>query len=401
MTDAQDKLLLLNRAADWEVGEEVTCPFQPPRREGLVFYRAWAGGRRITLFKSLLTSACERDCAYCPFRAGRDFRRVTFQPEEFATVFIRLYRLGRVQGLFLSSGLAGGGVRTQDRLLDTAEILRRREGYRGYLHLKLMPGAEKEQVLRAMQLADRVSVNLEAPGARYLQRLAPHKRYWAELRTLLQWVAEIQSTLDPRDYGLRRWPSVTTQFVVGPAGERDRDLLAVAAEWLPRLNLRRVYFSAFRPVPDTPLEHHPAEDPQRVRRLDQAFFLLRDYGFTLEELPLDAQGNLPRGVDPKQYWANQHLLHAPLEINTASREELLRVPGLGPRRVDVLLQARRERPLRSLEDLRALGVPAQRMAPYILLEGRRPPWQAPLWPDMPPQVTQPRRRRRAVRREAL
>lgn len=379
MEALNEKLFLLNQAADWDQGEEASCPHLTPRRQGgLVLYRAQAGGRRITLFKTLLTSACERDCAYCPFRAGRNFRRATFQPAELAATFMHLYRRNVAQGLFLSSGIAGGGQHTQDRLLATAEILRQREGYRGYLHLKLMPGADKEQVLRAMQLADRISVNLEAPGARYLQRLAPHKRYWGELLQLLRWVAEIQQAHRPAEFGLRRWPSVTTQFVVGAAGESDRDLLTVAAEWLPQLTLRRVYFSPFRPIPDTPLEGHPPEDPRRAHHLHQAFFLLRDYGFALEELSLDAQGNLPRHQDPKQAWADAHLRERPVELNTAPKEQLLRVPGLGPRRVRRLLRLRREVRLRSVEQLRALGFPVQRMLPYILLDGRRPPQQLPL-----------------------
>ena len=376
MNALTEKLSLLNQAADWDLGEEATCPKRAPhRQEDIVLYRAQAGGRRITLFKTLLTSACERDCAYCPFRAGRDFRRASYRPEELAAVFMQLHRQGVAQGLFLSSGIAGGGQRTQDRLLATAEILRRREGYRGYLHLKLMPGADKEQVLRTMQLADRISVNLEAPGARFLQRLAPHKRYWGELLQLLRWVAEIQQEHHPAEFGLPRWPSVTTQFVVGAAGESDRDLLAVAAEWLPKLTLRRVYFSPFRPIPDTPLEHLPPEDPRRAQHLHQAFFLLRDYSFVLEELPLDEQGNLPRHSDPKQAWADAHLREHPVELNTAPKERLLRVPGLGPRRVGLLLRVRREVRLRSVEQLRALGFPVQRMSPYILLDGRRPPQQ--------------------------
>ncbi len=386
MDEPLEKLRFLSQAADWDVGEEGPCPRQGPffHPAGQI-YPAWAQGKRVALFKALLTSACERDCAYCPFRAGRSVPRMTFQPDDFAALFIRLYRRGEVQGLFLSSGIVGGGQRTQDRLLATAEILRRREGYRGYLHLKIMPGADRDQVLRAMQLADRISINLEAPGARYLQRLAPRKRFWGELVQVLHWVAELRRE-DPAAYGLSRWPSVTTQFVVGVAGESDRALLTVAAEWLAQVDLQRVYFSPFRPVPDTPLEGAPPEDPLRARRLDQAFFLLRDYGFRLEELPLDADGNLPRNLDPKQVWANHHLLPDPLEINTAPREQLLRIPGMGPRRVERLLQARREATLRSLDQLKALGLPVRRMAPYILLDGRRPAVQLPLWNDLPPRL---------------
>ena len=133
-------------------------------------------GQKIKLLKTLLSSACERDCFYCPFRAGRDFRRVTFQPEDFAGLFSLLTRKDIAEGIFLSSGLIGGGVHTQDKLLDTADILRTKLGFRGYIHLKIMPGSDRSQVERAMQLADRVSINLEAPNTQRLAKLAPHKR---------------------------------------------------------------------------------------------------------------------------------------------------------------------------------------------------------------------------------
>jgi hypothetical protein len=147
-------------------------------------------GKNILLLKTLLSSACERDCFYCPFRAGRDFRRATFKPEEFANLFLKLTQSGAAEGVFLSSGLAGGGVRTQDKLLDAADILRNKMSWRGYIHLKIMPGAEKDQVFRAMQLADRVSINLEAPNTDRLARLAPHKQFLDELLQPLKWVEE-------------------------------------------------------------------------------------------------------------------------------------------------------------------------------------------------------------------
>src|SRR5512134_708893 len=138
-------------------------------------------GTQIKLLKTLLSSACERDCFYCPFRAGRDFRRATFKPQEFAELFMKLHQSNAAEGIFLSSGIAAGGANTQNKILDTAEILRKKLGFRGYLHLKIMPGAEKGQVERLMQLADRVSINLEAPNTERLTRLAPHKNFYEEL----------------------------------------------------------------------------------------------------------------------------------------------------------------------------------------------------------------------------
>lgn len=336
-------------------------------------------GGKIKLLKTLLTSACERDCFYCPFRAGRNFRRATFKPQEFAELFMSLHRARAAEGIFLSSGIAGGGVRTQDRLLDTADILRHRLGFRGYLHIKIMPGAEKAQVERAMLLADRVSVNLEAPNSERLARLAPHKSFMEELLRPLRWVDEIRRSTPPVHAWNRRWPSTVTQFVAGGSDESDLELLT-ATDWLHRnVHLKRAYFSAFHPIPDTPLENKPAVDPLREHRLYQASFLLRDYGFDLEELPFASDGNLPLPTDPKLAWARTNLADRPLEINRADRRELLRVPGIGPRGAEAILRARRAGKLHDASALKALGIVAERAAPYLLLDGRRAAAQLPLF----------------------
>src|SRR5512133_3144691 len=280
------------------------------------------GGQQIMLLKTLLTSACERDCFYCPFRAGRDFRRATFKAEEFANLFAGLAHSGAAEGIFLSSGVAGGGVRTQDQLLDTADILRNKLGFRGYIHLKIMPGAEKAQVERAMQLANRVSVNLEAPNTERLAQLAPHKVFMEELLRPLRWVDEIRRTTPPDKTWNGRWPSTVTQFVAGGSDESDLELLTTTA-WLNKnVGLKRAYFSAFHPIPNTPLENKAEVDPLREHRLYQASFLLRDYGFDLEEMPFLQNGNLPLPTDPKLAWAQMNLSEKPVEINRADKREL-------------------------------------------------------------------------------
>lgn len=332
-------------------------------------------GKQILLLKTLLSSACERDCFYCPFRAGRDFRRATFRPEEFAGLFIKLNRAGAAEGLFLSSGLAGGGARTQDKLLDTADVLRHKLGFRGYIHLKIMPGAEREQVFRAMQLADRVSINLEAPNTDRLTRLAPHKQFLEELLQPLRWVEEIRKTVPAYKGWNGRWPSSVTQFVAGGADESDLELLTTT-DWLHKnVRLSRAYFSAFSPIPDTPLENKAAVDPLRERRLYQASFLLRDYGFDLEELPLTDNANLPLDSDPKLAWARQNLSERPVEINRAEKRELMRVPGIGPKGAEAIIKARGEGRLRELSHLKKLGIAIQRAAPYVLVDGKRSPRQ--------------------------
>ncbi|MBL6959745.1 MAG: helix-hairpin-helix domain-containing protein [Anaerolineales bacterium] len=342
-------------------------------------------GRKTRLLKTLLTSACERNCYYCPFRAGRDFRRATCKPEEFAKLFMQLHRADLVDGLFISSGVAGGGIRTQEQLLDTTEILRNKMGFRGYIHLKIMPGAEKGQVLRGMQLADRVSVNLEAPNSKRLAQLAPKKVFMEELLRPLRWVEEIRRTERPPlqpwrfDYGKEksssaqrgRWPSSTTQFVAGGADESDLELLSTTARLYSDLHLARTYFMAFNPVPDTPMENKSPTPALRELRLYQASFLLRDYGFDLEELPFAGEGNLPLPTDPKEAWAEINLTHDPVEVNEASPRQLLRVPGIGPMTANRIVGARRICQIRDLSQLRKLGIAAQRAAPFILLGGKR------------------------------
>ncbi len=325
------------------------------------------------VLKAMVTTACEKNCYYCPFRAGRgEMRRVAFTPDEMAEAFDRLRRAGLVEGIFLSSGILNGGVATQDRILDTAEIIRRRYHYRGYIHLKIMPGAEYDQVVRAMQLADRVSINLEGPTPERLSELAPRKDFSAELLERLRWTHRIRQRERVR-------ADAVTQFVVGAVGDTDLELLSLSG-WLYRqIGLRRAYYSAFNPVRGTPFEDRPPVSPLRERRLYQASFLLRDYRWDVEELPFEQDGNLRLDVDPKRAWADAHLRQAPVEIMRASRDELLRIPGIGPKGADAILRARRKGRLTDLSHLRALGVRApERAAPYILLDGRRPPRQLPL-----------------------
>lgn len=345
-------------------------------------------GKRVRLLKTLLSSACERDCFYCPFRAKRDFKRATFKPEAFAKLFMQLHHAKLVDGLFISSGLAGGGVRTQQQLLDAAEILRGKMAYTGYLHMKIMPGAEKGQVLRSMQLSDRVSVNLEAPNRSRLAKLAPRKVFWDELLQPLRWVEEIRRTQPaPQqpwrfDYGEKdasaqrgRWASSTTQFVAGGADESDLELLSMTARGYSDLGLARTYFMAFSPVPDTPLENKSPTPKLRELRLYQASFLLRDYGFDLEELPFATDGDLPLSTDPKIAWAEINLKEMPVEVNTASPRELLRVPGIGTKLAEKIVAARRQKKLSDLSQLKKLGVLTERAAPYLLLNTRRPAHQ--------------------------
>ena len=331
-------------------------------------------GKLIRMLKILQTNACEKDCYYCATRRQREQPRTTFQPDELARVFDQIHRARLAEAIFLSSGVAGGGTRTLERMIATADLLRHKYAFRGYLHLKLMPGAEPAAIERALQLADRVSVNLEAPSSEHLAKLSSTKRYAEELLAPLYLARKLIAN-DPRLQN----KTMTTQFVVGAADETDREIMARTAQLYRELRLARVYYSAFQPIENTPLDGRAPTPLIRENRLYQTDFLFRQYGFTFDELVFDARGNLPTEADPKMMWALHHPEFFPVELNRASREELLRVPGLGPTSVRRIVQLRRTRKFQTIEQLARVGADAQRAAPFVLLDGRVPAHQLALW----------------------
>lgn len=379
--DTYQKLSLLDDATRFEpAGQspmaekaQQSTGLQPAKPLPCISHVSTPTGSKPVL-KAMMTTACERNCFYCPFRAGRNaMQRITFRPDEMAAAFVNLANSGQADGLFLSSGIIKGGVTTQEKIIDTAEILRRKHDYRGYVHLKIMPGAERDQIRRAMQLADRISINLEGPTPERLSALAPKKDFWNELFLRIRWAAELG-----RRERLRA--SVVTQFVVGAVGDTDVELLQLSETLYRQFGLRRAYYSAFHPVADTPLENTPAVSAQREFRLYQSSFLLRDYGWNFEDLPFLQDGHLRLDVDPKLAWAEENLRHAPVELNCATRTELLRVPGIGPRHAEAILGARRTGRLRDLGDLTSFGVrDLPKIAPFVLLDGRAPAQQMSLF----------------------
>ncbi len=375
--EAYEKLQLLTSQMHLEPAEDTSCPQVSARKQDKISVSdaVLPNGKRIKLLKSQLSTVCERNCYYCPFRSGRDFQRATFIPEEFAKIFMALYHSKIAEGIFLSSAIVKDGAFTQDKLIDTAEILRNKLHYAGYIHLKIMPGAEFAQVERAMQLADRVSINLEAPTTETLARLAPRKQFVEELVQPLKWIQQIRQTQPAYKGWNAHWPSSVTQFVVSAAGESDLELLSTTEYLYAQLKLKRAYYSSFSPIEDTPLENLPPGDPTREHRLYEASFLLRDYGFGLEEMPLNREGQLPLEVDPKAAWARLNLIGHPIEINRAEKQDLLRIPGIGPKSANVILDARKKSKFTQSEQLSAAGVNVKRAAPYILVNGKQPTFQ--------------------------
>lgn len=307
-----------------------------------------AGGHTCKLFKVLQTNVCKNNCKYCAWRQDRDTPRVSTTPDEMASAFASAWRRKLVHGLFLSSGIAGSAESTMDKLIDTATVLRQKIGYSGYIHLKLMPGASAASIRESLRLANRVSLNIEAPTEADLQALSPDKDLKKDFFYTL---SLIKAEVNKLKFGGKRPPSLTTQFVVGAGEENDRKIVSSAQFLYKNFGLYRAFYSAFRPVPDTPLAGKPAASLTREHRLYQADFLLRQYRFTPYDIPFDTAGFLPETTDPKTLWASQHPEYYPVNLNTADYWTLLKIPGLGPTSAKKIVSLRRQSRIRRFSDL--------------------------------------------------
>ncbi len=329
--------------------------------DSFIFRSKLPGGGCAPMLKVLMTDKCDFNCIYCAFRRDRDIPRDTIQPEELTRGFTELVRRGAVGGIFLSSGFYGGAAKTMDRILAAGEMIRR-GGFDGYLHLKIMPGADDESIRRAIKLGSRVSINMEAPSAEHLKIIAPDKDYHRLIMDTFQRLHRIIKRGDKPKAGF------TTQLVVGAAEESDSDILGSVNELYRGMGMRRAYYSKLSPVAGTPLAHHPPTPRKRQGRLYQADWLLRKYGFTFEELPFEESGDLPLNVDPKTAWARNRPELFPVEINTADRETLLRVPGIGHITAERLIAERRRGKIRGVSVIRSLGMREAALG-YITLDG--------------------------------
>ncbi len=343
------------------------------------------GNRRI--FRILLTNACRFSCDYCPMRAERDLPRHALEPASLARLFMTAFRRGWCDGLFVTSGIPKDSVFAMERMLQLVESLRFTHGYRGYLHAKALAGAEPGQIERLVRLVDRVSYNLEAPCQRALDEHAPGKSVRSGLSLLETARDAALAVREARRASARQAPAplpaslsllppggmragATTQFVVGLGKESDRELLSFAEGLEKKRLIHHPQFAAFRPIRNTPLENVPETPPLRERRLYQADHLIREYGFSAEELVYGQDGQLPLDHDPKLTWALANPGRFPVELTTASREELRRVPGLGPRAVERILETRANESLRDPADLKRLGVQVGRAGGFVTLRGR-------------------------------
>jgi len=326
-------------------------------------------GGRTLLLRTLLSNACSGDCGYCPVRSGRDVRRCSLEPEEVVRAFMGYYRKGRATGLFLSSGVTGTADRTMEQLIRTARLLRRKEGFRGYLHLKIIPGACDAAIEESLSLASVVSLNMEAPGHERFSEICRGKDYDRDILRPLRLISRLTAR-GSRYSNVRQ----TTQFVVGAGRETDRELVRTMGKLYGTLGLDRVYFNAYQRgvgVPELPGERSPVSSADllnREHRLYQTDFLLRKYGFESTEIPFGDGGGLSLTQDPKEVWAERHPECFPLNPNRAGRDEMLRVPGLGPVTVKRIMQYRCRNRLRSLSAVMPPGVRRTRAAGFLYFD---------------------------------
>ncbi|WP_431261996.1 putative DNA modification/repair radical SAM protein [Roseateles chitinivorans] len=360
--------------------------------EGMGICHSYApDGRCISLLKILLTNHCQYDCLYCVNRSSSNVARAKFSVEEVVALTLDFYRRNTIEGLFLSSGIIKSPDFTMEQVVRVAQVLREEHDFRGYIHLKTIPDASEELLRRAGRYADRLSINVELPTDEGLKDLAPEKdtaaihRSMGRLRLHIDDAKAAQKAV--AEAPIRVLPGAaarparpprfapagqSTQMIVGADASDDRSILRSSAALYGRFRMRRVYYSAFSPIPDAP-RSLPLKAPPLVRehRLYQADWLMRFYGFDHEEIVDDGTGLLRLDVDPKHAWALAHPERFPVDLNHAPREMLLRVPGLGVGSVDKLLAARRVRRLRA-EDLRQLKLPTRKVLPFVIIDGHRP-----------------------------
>jgi putative DNA modification/repair radical SAM protein len=330
-------------------------------------------GRCVSLLKILLTNSCIFDCAYCINRRSSNVRRARFSVAEVVELTLQFYKRNYIEGLFLSSGIIRSPDYTMEQLIEVARSLREQHGFRGYIHLKAIPEADPDLIAQAGRYADRLSINVELPTEQGLKRFAPEKRV-ATIRTTMAGLRlRIEEAQAERKAPRFAPGGQSTQMIVGADGASDASIIGTSASLYSSYGLKRIYYSAFSPIPDSsaalPLRAPPL---QREHRLYQADWLFRYYGFSAAEITAGiTDGMLDLGIDPKLAWALRHRAHFPLDVNTAPPEMLLRVPGLGKRTVDRVVAARRHRTLR-LEDIARLSGSLRRARPFIITPDHRP-----------------------------
>ena len=350
-------------------GAEGTGPYRGGATPYSGIYRAsMPNGKKISLFRVMLTDHCAYDCHYCPNSYWVPRERFGFKVDELAALFADVHRRHMVEGLFLSSGIFNSPDATMERLLDVVEAVRTRHGFQGYVHLKVMPGTSAQYLEAAQRLGTRLSVNIESPSALHLNRVSGMKRFDEDI---LQPIDTIHQLLERRYGGA---VGQATQLVVGTADETDRDIYQLQQKLYGQWNFKRIYYAPFRPVQFTPLEEHEPTPMVRAHRLNQLDWLLRVYRYTTGEMDtaFDEAGGLDQQADPKLAIASKQADRFPMDVNSAPQEELVRVPGIGPVAAQRIVQQRRQHSITRWQELQAMGAVVKRALPFIVFSGHRP-----------------------------
>ena len=325
-----------------------------------------SGGTSIML-KTLMSSACVNDCRYCPLRRDRDLARHTLGPDELADAYMGYVRRIGIGGLFLSSGVVRDADHTMGRMLAAARLLRRKHEYRGFIHLKIIPGCSDEAIEQSLAVANTVSLNVEVPKRSALARLSDKKDYYRDIVEPIRLISRL--TARGGRYGRVKQ---MTQFIVGAAGETDSEIVQATFGLYRRLHLARVYFSAYQrglgdeSIPGERADAAPQQSLTREHRLYQVDFLIRKYRWDISDIDFEPGGALSLDADPKQRWADRHPGFFPVRLRTAGRDALLRVPGLGPVTVDRILTTRRTATVRTLADVGLRGKRLAKASPYVI-----------------------------------
>jgi len=318
-------------------------------------YHAKAEHKTCRIFKTLMDNSCSFDCRYCSNAAGCSKNKASYEPEEVAGLFDYLVKNLAVEGLFLSSGVSGNPDKATEKMIEAVKIARTKYRFRGYVHFKVLPGTSYELVKQASELSNRMSVNIEAPNSSIMQELSGCKDYSIDILRRQRWISKL---------GLGGGQS--TQMIINDMST-DKDVLKMSDWEYEKLDLRRVYYAAFRPVKGTPLENEKATPLTRQNRLYNSDFLMRDYGYKLKELyEIMDEGMLPR-EDPKLALAKA-TFDRPLDLNEASYEELIRVPGIGPKTAKTIIL---NGGVKKYEELHKLGGWVKRARPFIEINGKR------------------------------
>ncbi len=369
--DLMEKLIILTNGAKYDAACTSSGADRPGKTVPAGCCHAFsADGRCVTLLKVLLTNHCVFDCRYCVNRSSNDSPRTAFTPEELAELTVEFYRRNYIEGLFLSSGIMRSPDYTMEQMIQALHILRYRYDFWGYIHAKTIPGAAPELVRRLGLLADRVSVNIELPSEQSLRRLAPHKKREAILAPMKQiYLASSQSRQELAVY--KKEPQFApagqaTQMIIGASPDTDYQIIRLASALYGKYALKRVFYSAYIPaIADSLLPALDVKPPLlREHRLYQADFLMRQYGFDAEEILSEDMPSLNPYLDPKCNWAVNHMQEFPVDVNVASLETLLRVPGIGPVSARRIVVARRSGRL-GLPELRRIGVVLKRAQHFI------------------------------------